>query len=83
MNIRYFAWVRERVGLEEETIELPGTVRTVADLIAHLKRLDDNHALAFADEEAIRVALDQSHVELDAPLEGVREAAFFPPMTGG
>ena len=83
MNIRYFAWVRERGGLEEETIELPETVRTVADLISHLKALDDNHALAFAEEEAIRVALDQIHVELDADLKGAREAAFFPPMTGG
>lgn len=83
MNIRYFAWVRERVGLEEETIDVPDTVRTVADLIIHLKALDDNHALAFAEEDAIRVALDQVHVELDADLDGASEAAFFPPMTGG
>jgi len=37
MNIRYFAWVREKVGIEEETIELPSNVKTVSDLIAHLK----------------------------------------------
>lgn len=83
MNIRYFAWVRERVGLEEETIDLPASVNTVADLITHLKSLDDNHAAAFEEEDAIRVALDQMHVETDAPLDGAREVAFFPPMTGG
>jgi len=83
MNIRYFAWVRERVGVEEETIEVPASVATVADLIAHLKTLDDNHAAAFAEEDAIRVALDQVHAETDTPLGSTREVAFFPPMTGG
>lgn len=83
MIIRYFAWVRERVGIEEETLDLPSEVKTVADLIAHLKRLDDNHASAFEEEDAIRVALDQIHVEADASLADAREIAFFPPMTGG
>ncbi|MCX2721649.1 molybdopterin converting factor subunit 1 [Roseibium salinum] len=83
MNIRYFAWVRERVGVEEETIEVPGGVNTVADLISHLKTLDENHAAAFEEDDAIRIALDQMHVETDASLGNAREIAFFPPMTGG
>ncbi|GAA0775152.1 molybdopterin converting factor subunit 1 [Roseibium denhamense] len=83
MIIRYFAWVRERVGTDEETIELPETVQTVADLIGHLKTLDANHAAAFAEEDAIRVAVDQLHVETDAKIGSAREIAFFPPMTGG
>ena len=83
MNIRYFAWVRERVGVEEETIELPSSVATVADLITPPKTLDDNHDAAFEEEDAIRVALDQMHVETDAVLGNAREVAFFPPMTGG
>jgi molybdopterin synthase sulfur carrier subunit len=48
-----------------------------------LKTLDDHHAAAFEEEDAIRVALDQMHVETDAVLAGAREIAFFPPMTGG
>lgn len=83
MNIRYFAWVRERVGVEEETIDVPASVATVADLISHLRSLDDNHAAAFAEADAIRVALDQMHVEPDAMLGDASEVAFFPPMTGG
>lgn len=83
MNILYFAWIRERVGLEEETIDLPATVITVNDLIAHLKTIDENHAFAFEEEDAIRVALDQVHVEVDANLDSALEVAFFPPMTGG
>ncbi|MEJ8472664.1 molybdopterin converting factor subunit 1 [Roseibium algae] len=83
MNIRYFAWVREKVGIEEETLDLPDSVKTVADLIALLKTIDDRHAAAFEEEEAIRVALDQMHVEHDEVLGTATEAAFFPPMTGG
>lgn len=83
MYIRYFAWVREKVGLEEEQIDLPAHVTTVAELIGHLKALDDNHADAFSEHEVIRVALDQMHVEHDERLNGAREIAFFPPMTGG
>lgn len=83
MLIRYFAWVRERVGLEQETLDLPPSVETVADVIAWLQTIDDAHGHAFADADAIRVALDQVHVEADAPIAGASEIAFFPPMTGG
>ena len=41
------------------------------------------YAAAFADTSALRVALDQELADFDAPLAGVREVAFFPPMTGG
>ena len=33
MKARYFAWVRERVGLTEEEIAPPASVATVAELI--------------------------------------------------
>ncbi|WP_439528925.1 molybdopterin converting factor subunit 1 [Pannonibacter sp.] len=83
MLIRYFAWVRERVGLDQETVDLPPSVETVADVIAWLQTVDDAHGHAFADADAIRAALDQVHVETDATIAGAREIAFFPPMTGG
>ena len=44
---------------------------------------EDRYAAAFADLSALRVALDQELSDFDAPLAGVREVAFFPPMTGG
>lgn len=83
MLIRYFAWVRERVGLDQETVDLPPSVETIADAIAWLQTIDDAHGHAFADADAIRAALDQVHVEADASIAGAREIAFFPPMTGG
>jgi molybdopterin synthase sulfur carrier subunit len=81
MNVVYFAWVRERIGLPQETVETGAA--TVKDLIAELTAREERYAAAFADISALRVALDQELSDFDAPLDGVREVAFFPPMTGG
>jgi sulfur-carrier protein len=81
IDVLYFAWVRERIGLPREKVET--TAVTVADLVAELSAREDRYALAFADLASLRVALDQELASFDAPLAGVREVAFFPPMTGG
>lgn len=81
LELRYFAWLRERVGEASETVETGAA--TVADLIAELKAADPRYALAFADLRAVRVAVDQELADLATPLTDVREVAFFPPMTGG
>ena len=72
MKVKYFAWVRERVGKAEETIEPPATVRTVEELIAWLSGQSEAYAYAFEKPKVIRAAI-----------AGAREIAFFPPMTGG
>ena len=81
LTVRYFAWLRERVGEPWEWVETGAA--TVADLVEELRGRDEGHALAFADLRAVRVAVDQELSDLAAPLAGVREVAFFPPMTGG
>ena len=81
MEILYFAWVRERIGRPRERIETDAP--TVLALVEQLKAREERYAAAFADLSALRVALDQELSDFDAPLAGVREVAFFPPMTGG
>lgn len=81
LDVLYFAWLRERIGLPRETVETDAA--TVRDLVAELAARDDWHAAAFADMTAVRAAVDQTLADLDAPLSGAREVAFFPPMTGG
>lgn len=85
MNVKllYFAWVREKAGLAEESVELPGDAATVRDVIAWLKTRGPEYAAAFERAEVIRAAIDQSHVKHDASVAGAREIAFFPPVTGG
>ena len=81
MQVLYFAWVRERIGVPREDVET--SAKTVADLVAELRGREERYDLAFSDMSAIRVALDQELSDLGASLAGVREIAFFPPMTGG
>ncbi len=81
IDVLYFAWVRERIGLPKEQVETSAV--TVADLVEELKQREARYEAAFADVTALRVAVDQKLADFDAPLAGVREVAFFPPMTGG
>ena len=81
IDILYFARLRERIGVPREKVFSHAV--TVADLIAELIARGEGHALAFADLKSLRVALDQVLADFNSPLAGVREVAFFPPMTGG
>ena len=83
MKLKYFAWVRERIGKPEETIEPPPGVETVEELIAWLAARGETYAHAFETPHVIRAAIDHTHVKQDAAIAGAREIAFFPPMTGG
>ncbi|MBU2360132.1 MAG: MoaD/ThiS family protein, partial [Alphaproteobacteria bacterium] len=71
MDVLYFAWVRERIGLPRERVETQAA--TVNDLVAELVAREERYAAAFADTTALRVALDQVLASFDAPLDGVRE----------
>lgn len=81
IEVLYFAWVRERIGLPRETVETEAS--SVAELVETLRGREERYALAFGDLAALRVAVDQELTDFDAPLAGAREVAFFPPMTGG
>lgn len=83
MRLKYFAWVRERIGKAEEEIELPAGVVSVRDLLLWLQSRDEGYAEALRHPEAIRVAIDQEHVDHKEKVAGAREVALFPPMTGG
>ena len=81
MKVLYFAWVRERIGINAE--ELDSRSGSVRDLVEDLRSREEGYAVAFADLSALRVAVDQELTDFDASIEGVSEVAFFPPMTGG
>lgn len=83
LNIAYFSWVRERMGVAGEMVDLPADVGDLGALIAWLAARDGRGALAFAEPHCIRAAIDGSMTGSDAPLAGVREVALFPPVTGG
>ncbi|NVO21882.1 molybdopterin converting factor subunit 1 [Donghicola mangrovi] len=81
MDVMYFAWVRERIGVPRETVETEAA--TVGDLVRELSAREERYEVAFSDLDALRVAVDQDLTDFDASIAGAREVAFFPPMTGG
>jgi len=83
MKILYFAWLRERMNKGSEDVSPPVEVATIDHLIDWKSASDESFALAFQDREIIRASIDDELVESDAKIEGAREIAFFPPMTGG
>lgn len=83
MKLLYFAWLRSKVGVGEETVTPPAEVQDVSSLIAWLKERGPGHAAAFADLSVVRVAVNQDYAGLDHPVTAGDEVAFFPPVTGG
>ena len=82
-TVLYFSWIKEKIGVGEEYVDFPDHVSTVADAIDVLKQISLNHAAALQDMTRVRVAVDQTHVPLDALIKDAREIALFPPVTGG
>lgn len=83
MKLLYFARVKESTGLAEEDVMLPDSITNIAGVIDWLKTRGEGYAHAFADLAIIRCAVDQQHGNLDTPIAGASEIAFFPPVTGG
>ena len=83
MKLLYFAWVRQKIGRSEETVERSADIATIGDLIEMLRARGGGYAEAFEAPERLRAARNQEHVKLDAPLADDDEVAFFPPVTGG
>jgi molybdopterin synthase sulfur carrier subunit len=83
LTILYFAWLRERTGVAEESVVPPATVATVGDLIAWLRGRGPGYAAAFAEARLVRCAVNQDFADPSAALNDGDEVAFFPPVTGG
>ncbi len=83
LTLLYFAWVRERIGLNGERVEPPADVADVAALVDWLAARGGGHGEALADAKRLRYAVDQAFAPPDTPIAGAREIAIFPPVTGG
>ena len=84
IKLVYFAWLRERFGMGEEQVDLPNNVKTISDLFDWFETRGEAFANVMEHRDIIQVAIDQTHVQdRDAPIDGAKEIAIFPPMTGG
>lgn len=83
INIVYFAWVRERLGIDQEQVPLDDEIKSIADVLAMLAERDSRYADIFADSEKLRFALDQDYGLSTSLIGSAKELAIFPPVTGG
>jgi len=83
IKLLYFALLRERVGMPEESLGLPPDVKDVAGLLHWLRGQSPNHAAALADPAMVRVAVNQDYAAMSDPVQDGDEVALFPPVTGG
>lgn len=81
LQLRYFASVREALGMGETVPYLAG--ETIAALRQRLRAMSDTHAQALADDKALRCAVNQTLCGMETVLSDGAEVAFFPPVTGG
>lgn len=84
MRVLYFAWVRQKVGVAEDSFEaLPPDVRDVGALMRFLAAQGGGRAEAFANPRQVRAAVNQEFATPNHPVKPGDEVAFFPPVTGG
>jgi molybdopterin synthase sulfur carrier subunit len=83
MQVLYFGWVRQRVGLAKEEIDPPAEVVDVRALIVWLKSRGPAYEAGLGNIALVRVAVNQELATLDAKIAKGDEVALFPPMTGG
>jgi molybdopterin synthase sulfur carrier subunit len=83
VTVLYFARLREAVGRDRETLELPDGVATVGELRAWLMARGAPWSEAFTEIKRIRAAVAQQMATDDTLLAESVEVAFFPPVTGG
>lgn len=83
LTILYFAWLRERTGVAEESVTVPAGIGTVGELVAWLAGRGPGHASAFANRRAVRCAVNQEFADPATRIGPGDEVAFFPPVTGG
>lgn len=79
-KIRYFASLRESIGLSQE--ELESTAKTVGQVRDELLAKGGVYQCLQRDR-AVRMALNQVMVDEEAQVQDQSEIAFFPPVTGG
>ena len=81
VQVKYFASVRERLGLAQEGVST--TANTVQALRAELVARGGAYADVLAPGRAVRVAVNQVMANEDTTVPSQAEVAFFPPVTGG
>jgi sulfur-carrier protein len=83
LRLSYYASLRERLGRSKETLQCPPTVNTAQALHRWMQTRGEPWSSAFANNQAIRCAVNQVMAQPQTDIKADDEIAFFPPVTGG
>lgn len=83
IELRFFASVREQLGVGQESADVPATVTTVGELRQWLRLRGGAWEQTLAEGRALRMAVDHAVARADTAVAEGCEVAFFPPVTGG
>tara|TARA_R110001599_G_scaffold64023_3_gene178548 strand:- start:120156 stop:120413 length:258 start_codon:yes stop_codon:yes gene_type:complete len=83
IELRFFASVREALGVTQESVVVPDDVKTVGDVRAWLQTRGDKWSEVLGEGRALRMAYNQEMTEASTAITDGCEVAFFPPVTGG
>ncbi len=76
----YFAAIRDLMGVVEETLELPESVRSVADLPRYLEQARP----VLRDKlRGVRIAVNETFADGSDPIGNGDVIALIPPVAGG
>ena len=83
MKILYFAWVRDKIGLDSEEFDLPPGINTAGDFIEWFKSRGEAYAKVIGASDTVKMAINQEYAGPEDTLTNEDEVALFPPVTGG
>ena len=83
IELRYFASVREALGIADESVAVPDGIATVGDVRGWLRARGGVWAETLAEGRALRMACNHVMTGPGARITDGCEVAFFPPVTGG
>ena len=83
LELKFFASLREALKVSEENIDVPDSIKTIAQLRVYLAERGGVWAEVLVEGKVLRCALNHQMVDANTPLQEGAEIAFFPPVTGG
>lgn len=81
IRILFFASVRDRLGVGEESLE--STPENLESLRQQLAARGEPWTDVFGPNQQVLAAVNQTMAKPDTPLGDGDEVGFFPPVTGG
>ena len=83
IQLKFFAGVRESLGVADEQVDVPDGVATVGDVRSWLRVRGGAWAETLAEGRVLRMACNHEMTDPDTRITEGCEVAFFPPVTGG